>query len=392
MSLLLRTTSAEQADGSPWEDYGLLDNPFRPAGFGVEYEAHITAEVERLRTWLTDAVTKPRTRPLAIKGSIGIGKTHLLKRVEADLGTYATASGERVAGTYVTVTGAGARSLQLGTLLLEALRSSLPWQPRGDSEMPFVDALLAAKLPAGDIPGVSGAVANALTRARAEKEGGRAFKNWLAQRELSRKEQELLGVSGRLHGEGEAVRVFADLTRIGAKALKFRSWVLLIDQVEDLWRRDEVTPVKRARFLTDLRALVDEGLTGAPVALLVAWNTEVGRALVDGLLKQDYAALWSRFGDPIDLPRLGGEHAEPFAQAYIDAEHARFQARKHSQHNPSNALRAALHAATPKLVAAARAKEGSLATGLIPRLWLDQLREWGDTWIKAQIPARPRKR
>lgn len=93
--------------------------------------------------------------------------------------------------------------------------------------------------------------------------------------------------------------------------------VLMIDQLEELWREGVITPSRRARFLTDLRALIDHGLSGAPVAVLLAWNTTTGGSQIGDRITEDYRALWERLGEPVDLPPLSASHVWPFAQAYL---------------------------------------------------------------------------
>ncbi|WP_156040797.1 hypothetical protein [Chondromyces apiculatus] len=91
-----------------------------------------------------------------------------------------------------------------------------------------------------------------------------------------------------------------------------------MDQLEDLWRVGVISPGRRARFLTDLRSLIDLGLEGAPIAVLLAWNTEV--TMGEDKLESEYQALWRRLGDPIDLPGLEAKDVWPFATEYL--EHA----------------------------------------------------------------------
>lgn len=162
------------------------------------------------------------------------------------------------------------------------------------------------------------------TREEAEE----LFVRWLSRRELSRRELDKLGVSKRLDGEGEAIRAYAHLYLLAKALFGFRCWILMIDQIEDLWTRHEITPVRRARFLTDLRALIDEGLEGAPIAVVLAWNIKpisgsrtensdaVGKKIAD-----EYRALYARLQNrEIDLLMLPTkEHAKAFACAYIQA-------------------------------------------------------------------------
>ena len=87
----------------------------------------------------------------------------------------------------------------------------------------------------------------------------------------------------------------------------FRVWFLFIDQMEDLWRRDVTTALRRTRFLTDLRTLIDEALEGCPVAVTLAWNTEVligGSRVAEDVeerLQRDYLAMFSRISNVVHI-------------------------------------------------------------------------------------------
>src|SRR3569832_957635 len=138
--------------------------------------------------------------------------------------------------------------------------------------------------------------------------------NWLMRVAVSPAQRTKLGVSGPLESEGAAIRATADLIRLGNACQTLQVWFVLIDQLEDLWRTTAITPGRRARFLTDLRLLIDQGLEGAPVALLLAGNsTTMGGDPNRDPLYEEYAALWRRMGNPVQIPGLRAEDIWPFA-------------------------------------------------------------------------------
>jgi len=153
------------------------------------------------------------------------------------------------------------------------------------------------------------------------------------------------------------------LLRVAATLGQLRLVVLLLDQLEDLERKSEITPLRRARFLTDLRIFIDEGLERAPIALCTAWNTQ-GAEFMNSLQSQ-YPALASRLGDRAMVPGLPQSHLIPFAQAYLDAAYGQKKNRP---------LRI-----DAKVAASLAGSLKPLPGGdVAPREWLDQLRRWAE--------------
>ena len=129
-----------------------------------------------------------------------------------------------------------------------------------------------------------------------------------------------IGLSGVLESEGQAIRAIADLLRLAHAAGIIQVWFVMIDQLEELWREGVITPSRRARFLTDVRLLVDQAPEGAPIAVLLAWNTYAsvaGSSNIGAQIQNDYHALWQRLGEPVDLPILKQDDIWPFAQEYL---------------------------------------------------------------------------
>jgi hypothetical protein len=132
-----------------------------------------------------------------------------------------------------------------------------------------------------------------------------------------------IGLSGVLESEGQAIRAIADLLRLAHAVGIIQVWFVMIDQLEELWREGVITPSRRARFLTDVRLLVDQAFEGAPIAVLLAWNTYASIANpsdVGTQIESDYHALWQRLGRPVDLPMLKEADIWPFAQEYLADE------------------------------------------------------------------------
>lgn len=388
----------EQRPRSRWEALGFAMNPFPESGVatGVDYNEHQKEEIHAINAWLGRTVDPKATqwRPLLIKGSIGVGKTHVLRRIERVIensSKHATPS--KVGVSYHIVTGLGVRNLLLSNLLLEALQATLPGQEesREEGELPLVHKILGAlresreqdpeKHPLKALSRTSPlrAPLKKILLDSNQDEVEQLFSSWLMRRDLTRAALERIGARGRLEGEGEAVRAYAHVFRLAHTTLGFQVWIMLLDQIEDLWNNKEVTPLKRARFLTDLRTLVDEGLEGAPIVPVLAWNTEVSIAGkvsaidVEEKVASEYRALSARLPKPVDLPMLLiSEHAYNFAVSYIEAVGS-------GRTDSKTQMLAALEQDQSAILGRVPERgNGRIGDRVNQRAWLDALREWAE--------------
>src|ERR1039457_5672363 len=89
---ILITGSKSSFKASPWRQFGLLGNPFPPSGVAtdVDYDQHQPDQIEEIVSWLNKSVDPGAQQwsPLAISGSIGVGKTHVLSKMERACGDY----------------------------------------------------------------------------------------------------------------------------------------------------------------------------------------------------------------------------------------------------------------------------------------------------------------
>jgi hypothetical protein len=406
------TASKSPSKVSPWKQFGLLGNPFPPSGVAtdVDYDGHQPDQVREIISWLNKSVdpTAEQWSPLAISGSIGVGKTHVLRKMERACADYRESEnlGSRLMVSSQTLVGAGMKTLLLSNLLLEALNQPLPSGnvQTNSAEMPLfamaVEQMLSdknAQIVLEVLP-PSSPIHKPLTRiaaARTTNEASRLtalLSSWLARRNLTTGQLESLGLGGKLEGEGQAVRAFAHVCRFAQKAMGFRVWFLFIDQMEDLWRRDVTTALRRTRFLTDLRTLIDEALEGCPVAVTLAWNTEVliaGSRIgedVEERLQRDYLAMFSRISNVVHISTLPREHLLPFASAYVEHASAMFRADKTASKGKEPADAGKFERLLEKEFSSIesriedwgrRPNDGSV----VARAWLDALRDWADNLV-----------
>ena len=319
-----------------FEAFGLQGNPFPPTGVdsGVLFTDHLTRELLEVQVWIDEVgrVTNclpedlAAVRPLAIFGSLGVGKTHLLNYLEQGLKQNPMTPTLRKG-----LADEGMSRLVLADLFLRYLPFSDEGGEPGAGMIARLlatardDAALRERMLGSLRDGSPVRVPFFAAVDSKEKDAGLWLSRWVRREYTTPSQRSKLGLAGVLQSEGEAVRAMTDLMRLAHAAGLVRAWFILIDQLEELWRPNVITPTRRARFLTDLRHMVDQSLEGAPIALLLAWNTTVERGArsappaVRERMEHDYRALWQRLGRPLDLPFLSPRHVWPFAKQYLEA-------------------------------------------------------------------------
>jgi hypothetical protein len=350
--------------GLNWERLGLTQNPFPESGVlgAAIYTQHMPDVFGKVTRWLTEVtdaqVGDPRG-PFALEGTIGAGKTHLLAQIERDVNE---ANRPGIVVIRENLVNAGGGRLLLSTLFGANLRlGEIATAVVEDAGLP--GALL-------ELPSASPIRFPLESQPSAE-----TLALWLRGAPLTRKQ--LQAVGGRtLDGEGERLRAVIHLLRVSALLGHTQLVLFLLDQLEDLERKEEVTALRRARFLTDLRIFIDEGLEGAPIALCTAWNTE-GQAFMRTLEKQ-YPALASRLDNRATVPGLPQSHLLPFAQAYLDKAYDKKKVRP---------LQLDMKTASTLMASLKQLPGGDLA----PREWLDQLRLWAEREARRVNTATPAK-
>jgi hypothetical protein len=381
-----QTAKAPTSDAR-WEKFALGANPFPASGIavGVDYDEHQKEQVKKINAWLIKSVLPDTDQwsPLAIKGSIGVGKTHVLKRMESTSIDFQKR--ERLGGamlvTYHTLMGAGMKGLQLSSLLWEGLGNSGVVEitaravAQDDGALAFLPAASPISPPLRKISLAKPAELNELVP---------LFETWLGRGQLSAPKLQALGITSRLEGEGQAIRAYAHLLRVARKAYGFRVWIFLLDQLEDLWRPDVTSALRRARFLTDLRGLVDESYEGAPIAVTAAWNTDVagrGRLPAEDVgerIRRDYLALFTRLQSSIiEIPPIPRGHLLPFARQYVSEGSPK--PANQAQEKKREGLLALLDKefqqhVVPRVDSSARYADGSV----VARALLDALRAWAE--------------
>lgn len=334
----LPTEAAPKCFAKDFAQFGLDVNPFPASGIesGVLYTRHMKAEAHAVNQWIQDVaeatklnsvVASQPVRPLAVSGSLGAGKTHLLRAMERGL--------QRNPKTPVLrrpLTEEGMTRLVLANLILRHVPFSDQESTEGGDEPAtqllrrIVDEIRQPSSKVSGLRELLGGGSPLLAPMEVLRNSSQPeteilwLSRWMRREHTTPGQRAKIGLSGVLESEGQAIRAIADLLRLAHAAGIIQVWFVMIDQLEELWREGVITPSRRARFLTDVRLLVDQALEGAPIAVLLAWNTYASLASLSNIgmqIQNDYHALWQRLGEPVDLPMLKQGHIWPFAEEYL---------------------------------------------------------------------------
>lgn len=311
---------------------GFSRNPFSPQDDddqdGPFYDGHLSDQIKAVQQWLTD--TRTDSPPaLSIKGTIGVGKTRLLKALRRTISS--RSSDEKSHAVLVSLSKTGYARPSVGQLLLDILDVfAPPWADATKSTPPGVMPLVWCVLKGDGQFENKSVLAKALAIAR-ESEGSRQIElatfisRWLHRIPLTTNQSSALGLYSRLDFEGQVPDVLCDLLVAAHEAGVLQRLFLLIDQLEDLFR-PSYSDLRQSRILTDLRGLVDRQDGGTPLGLVFAWSPDLDlleglyRSRVEIAMQQSYAALYSRLTRRlVTLEKLRELHLIPFAQRYMDA-------------------------------------------------------------------------
>ncbi len=321
-SLLNLFGGATSGPDNPYARLGFPLNPFRPShadilsGQAPFYRSYVETELTEVDRWIGDVHRNAQRQPLSVVGNIGAGKTQLIGRVAHLLRQQPLE--EKIAVDSLVLSDAGYGKISVGSWLMMSLeRLPLPWL-KPTSWNPNIMPLLQHLAQAPNLPS-AGRMARTLTKIRQQPSTERAelvqyLATWLGRGALTDSQARRLGLLKRVDWEGELIPIVGELLTLARTTSILGTFFLFIDQLEDLFGKG-VTPVRRSRVLTDLRALIDVIDAGAPIGLVLSWTPNF-----DTLTLAHYPALHSRLARKrVNLPLLSPADADGFARTWIEA-------------------------------------------------------------------------
>ena len=298
---------------------GLPQNPFKTQNDnqGPIFPEHIKDQLREITEWLRDNETNNTPTPLTIQGSIGTGKSRILRYIESHLQSWP--STDKTFVVYTSLTSQGHAKASIGGLLLAGIEDLTISGPgisdrKWPDAIPFVSAIATASKEIEPFDAFSRALVRAQrAKGKAQVKLVQHISTWLRRQPLTPARMREAGLSRTLDWEGQLLPVLDTLLRCARSVGVLSHLYVLLDQLEDLFRKT-FTPLRRSRLLTDLRALVDLIDQGAPIGLMLAITPDDYTSL-----GSKYSALASRLDRrKILLPALEQRHAAPFAQCWID--------------------------------------------------------------------------
>lgn len=324
--------TAQGGQANRYAPLGFSRNPFVPQDDddqdGPFYSGHMQAQIGEIQLWLTESIEK-QPPALSIKGTIGVGKTRLLKALRRGI-----QAGEEERHSYavlVSLSKSGYTRPSAGQLLLDILDVFAPkWDTNAKSAPTGVMPIVWSILKADRAPSEETVIGKALSQARQSNgdshvEQAMMISRWLHRIPLTPSQSAATGLYGRLDFEGQMPDVLCDLLTAAREAGVLNKLFLMIDQLEDLFR-PSYSELRQSRLLTDLRNLVDRQDAGAPLAMIFSWSPDLDllegfyRGRVELAMQRSYAALYSRLTRRlVTLDKLRELHITAFAQTYLDA-------------------------------------------------------------------------
>jgi len=316
-----------------YEAIGFPINPFTERGNNAErpfYSGYIENEVDKISQWLHEINNRENYQPLSLVGSIGTGKTRIIgefvRRIKQ------IAANNKIMAISVLSSETGYSKVSLGGLLMKGFENTKlagEEEPPNQEIMPLLWGIIRGKKLNSQESLLERAIYKAQTENQDSEELATLISRWLRRVAITPVQMRKVGFTRKIDWEGELTHELSELIRIANQTDTLQTVYIFIDQLEEIFR-EAFSELRRARFLTDLRALIDEILERkTPVGLLLAWSPEfrrkeiIGfsdRKSIDNQLKMAYGALYSRLQQQVvNVPFLTDKNFIPFAQTFIDA-------------------------------------------------------------------------
>jgi Cdc6-like AAA superfamily ATPase len=323
----IRQKSPQKSVNNIYEAIGFPRNPFRESEDIINrplYDRHITEQLDKITQWLNEVYSGQIRHPLSLIGDIGTGKTRIIgefvrkiKQLPPD---------NKVMVISVLSSDTGYTGISVGGLLIKGLENTTISGFENSQNMevlPLIWAIVNGGTLDDNQESLLGRAIYRAQESQNSEDLASLISRWLRRSPLTPTQMKKAGFTRKIDWEGELIREIAGLIRIARQSGVIQTVYIFIDQLEELFG-GAFSELRRARFLTDLRALIDEILEyKSPIGLLLAWSPQFATKKIINVgnqLAMAYGALYSRLQHHIvKIPLLRDSDLIPFAQTFIDA-------------------------------------------------------------------------
>ena len=319
------------ATNNRYQALGFKRNPFVPQDDdeteGPFYTKHLTSQVAMLLEWASESLEK-NVPALALKGTIGAGKTRVLRALKHSL--MAARIENKIHVEHVFLNRAGYSRPNVAGFILGALETFKPdWSLANCPTCPITVMPIVWAIAHSDLPPKSsrlvGIYMTKLQQSNDKEHNSEVLTRWFRRDSISASQGRSFGIIGRLDAEGTHILILSDLLRVAKECGVLNKLFLFVDQLEDLMR-PSYSELRKSRILEDLRSLIDYIDEGAPIGLILSWSPEIDygnyvfrMTNVDQILETTYMAFYSRARRKmVQLDNLGLTHAPEFAEQYAE--------------------------------------------------------------------------
>ncbi|HEY7710079.1 MAG TPA: BREX system ATP-binding domain-containing protein [Candidatus Entotheonella sp.] len=352
-------TRMPSLEGSFFESYGVLRNPFPPNRTIIPEVLYDQAIAwQKFENLFREMVLSdhPERRAMGIIGGTGGGKTHFLRHCQWEVEDFCHQSGRRFVIAEFQAGSGKVQDIVRNTLWAADAFCRSGHERGAVSESDFATAIVRAlekndkKL--DDIQQED--LRSALRQLKRSTEsdyqpdgrGGQydfetlrdLFRRWLDGNTLTQTERKYLGVSSRVSTASMAARLLREVFTLARSLDIIEGIVLCLDEVETLFTSGQ-RPAKYQAFLQDLRYLYDESLrnnSGYSLLMLSA-STALGAENLRDVNYPVYQRLGFEGGARAELAPISGVvDARDFAYEYIEFAHDQWEDKRSSQPSSRN--------------------------------------------------------
>lgn len=352
-------TPMPSLEGSFFESYGVLRNPFPPNRTIIPEVLYDQGTAwQKFESLFREMALSayPERRAMGIIGGTGGGKTHFLRHCQWEVEDFCHQSGRRFVVAEFQSGSGKVQDIVRNTLWAADAFCRSGHESGAVSESDFTTAIVRA------LEGSDEELAHvqqedlrsALQHLKRSTEpdfqptdrGGQygfetlrdLFRRWLDGGTLNQTERKYLGVSSRVSTASMAARLLREVFTLARSLDIIEGIILCLDEVETLFTSGQ-RPAKYQAFLQDLRYLYDESLRNnrGYSLLMLSASTARGAENLRGVNYPVYQRLGFEVGARAELAPISGVvDARDFAYEYIDFAHEQWKVKRSLQPSSKN--------------------------------------------------------